>query len=406
MISSPIPSTYFDSSLQYKNQKRYILIFFFVFSFLFFPVFLGILYLNYIEHIASKNVEIEASDWQDKSQGLTKIGFANGVEKIYKLDRIRKIINQKKDVNTIVFGSSTSETIKSSMFPQNQKVYNFSQSANPTPALVSELEALVEYEGFSYFVVPFDWALARLQSGTYFDLWKTPRSRSVPWGSMMRDSLTSSKVKMLLSKFWSICTANNRYETFKEILFLSKVENKVEYACPDGNIERSYDVSLPKCSGFYPDGSRNYSNYKKPLDKQSVTDSSLLLAVPKYQGLIPKRVPSELFNRLSKIIKKVKDKKGDIFFYLPPLLPGLEKKLLESQSGSRIIELKNEIHKFALENEVQVIDAGQSEKFGCEASDFIDTHHAIHTCYEKILPQFHKKRHMLGYGLLNGDQFK
>ena len=39
---------------------------------------------------------------------------------------------------------------------------------------------------------------------------------------------------------------------------------------------------------------------------------------------------------------------------------------------------------FSKANNLEILDASQSEQFGCEYGDFIDLHHALYTCYVKI----------------------
>jgi hypothetical protein len=37
---------------------------------------------------------------------------------------------------------------------------------------------------------------------------------------------------------------------------------------------------------------------------------------------------------------------------------------------------------------VAIIDAGRSERYGCEATDFVDEHHALPACYARVFARF------------------
>ena len=75
-------------------------------------------------------------------------------------------------------------------------------------------------------------------------------------------------------------------------------------------------------------------------------------------------------------------------------------KILENPEGKLLLNIKSTFNQFAIENEVHILDAGQSEVYGCKVSEFVDGHHALSSCYEKILPHFLEQRAKIPYGLI------
>ena len=41
-----------------------------------------------------------------------------------------------------------------------------------------------------------------------------------------------------------------------------------------------------------------------------------------------------------------------------------------------------------IQYDVAIIDAGRSERYGCEATDFVDEHHALPACYARVFARF------------------
>jgi hypothetical protein len=72
-------------------------------------------------------------------------------------------------------------------------------------------------------------------------------------------------------------------------------------------------------------------------------------------------------------------------FLLPPLAPGMEKAFLQSPRwGACLARSKRTLAAWAQQNRVTVIDAGEAERFGCAAGEFLDEHHAYPECYAKV----------------------
>jgi hypothetical protein len=80
------------------------------------------------------------------------------------------------------------------------------------------------------------------------------------------------------------------------------------------------------------------------------------------------------------------DHGGKLVFMLPPIIPGMERAMLEQPSNRVCLErTKTVLTEWAQRNRVVVIDAGQSERYGCTAGDFLDEHHAYPECHRRVL---------------------
>jgi len=383
--------------MQNITHKKYLLFLVSFFFLLFVPIFVSNLYFNYIEFISNR-VGAEAARWQDKTQGLPFV--AAHWERQLKIEKLKKLLSQQA-VNTIIVGASTVMGIKDYMFPKNQILYNFSVSNNSTNYCIHDIEYLLQKDNLSHFLIALDWAPGLLihPVSPASDWWSYSEPKTVSWLDMAKDSLTTSKAKIFLYKFWELSDTNDPLEVFRRIFFLSSSDIR----CPDGNVGRNFSLigNNQQCLGFYPDGSRNYF-YFSPLLQEDTGPSTIASYVRMNSENWPKwlKFHSEISTKLSDIIKKIKTKNADIFFILPPLAPGIEKKILETH-GRELLQFKKSLHDFAVRNNVQILDMGQSEEYGCKFSEFLDSIHASHACFEKLLPHFLRQRDKIGYGVIS-----
>src|SRR6185503_8084721 len=82
-------------------------------------------------------------------------------------------------------------------------------------------------------------------------------------------------------------------------------------------------------------------------------------------------------------------KGGRMIFLLPPLAPGMEKAFAQSPRwGACLGRSKAALAAWAQQNRVTLIDAGESERFGCVPGEFADEHHAYPACYAKLFAPF------------------
>jgi hypothetical protein len=80
---------------------------------------------------------------------------------------------------------------------------------------------------------------------------------------------------------------------------------------------------------------------------------------------------------------------GTLMLYMPPLVPGLESALLNHPKlAAPLLRTKQELAAWASDKSLVLADFGQSEKFGCVPTEFLDEHHADGSCYRKIFAVF------------------
>jgi hypothetical protein len=76
-------------------------------------------------------------------------------------------------------------------------------------------------------------------------------------------------------------------------------------------------------------------------------------------------------------------------FLLPPLAPGLEHALRKSPRWNSCFErTQSELHAWGSQYDVTIIDAGASERYGCQPSEFSDEHHAYPECNARLMRRF------------------
>jgi hypothetical protein len=98
-----------------------------------------------------------------------------------------------------------------------------------------------------------------------------------------------------------------------------------------------------------------------------------------------------LLERLAQLAGKLRQAGGRLLLILPPLLPGMERAFLDApQTAVQLARTKQQLAQWARETNVQIIDAGQSERYGCTAPEFVDEHHALPACYARIFERFWK----------------
>ena len=381
------------------HAGRYLRTLSIVFLCVLFPIFAANLYLNYID-LCDVNSHFEASRWQQKTRGVACTGAGNNRE--FKTLRLEEGLKEKNErINAVAFGSSTLMGMTADAAP-SVHLYNFSQSSNVLPFLVSGLEHLVQHKEVTSFIVPIDWAIRRPPQTGSTTAEEIKKQRLPSWKSLVQDALSTSKVNVLINTVHESIVSHS--------LGPLKIKfglNREDYSCKSGEIAKDFSSPFPrKCAGFHYDGSCDFSHYIDPLTASKAAEALRVGSISASIYITNLRVSKELLSRellsrVSAVIKKIKIRKADIFFILPPLLPGLEKKILTMPEGEILRQLKAALHKFATENQVQILDAGQSENYGCHVSEFIDGHHALPACHKKIMTHFYKHREKGKYGLIS-----
>jgi len=92
---------------------------------------------------------------------------------------------------------------------------------------------------------------------------------------------------------------------------------------------------------------------------------------------------------LAQVSKGLREKGGRLVPLLPPLIPGMEKAFLASPETRAYLERTRAVlERWARDNGIVVIDAGQSELYGCTGPEFTDEHHAAPECFAKVMARF------------------
>jgi hypothetical protein len=82
-----------------------------------------------------------------------------------------------------------------------------------------------------------------------------------------------------------------------------------------------------------------------------------------------------------------------VVLFLPPLLPGMERALLAAaHTAAPLRRTRQTLDAWARDHDLIIIDAGQSERYGCVAEEFVDEHHALPQCYARIFTRFWNDR--------------
>ena len=165
-----------------------------------------------------------------------------------------------------------------------------------------------------------------------------------------------------------------------------------EYRCKDGLPGKDFDtIYRSTCTGFRYDGSATFANSSRVANARSLILTATTSSSKYHQNLAKTGgVPdASLLQRLAALNSNARKNGGGIVLFMPPLLPGLEAEfMLQPQLASLLQSTKHSIDDWAHTEHMTVLDAGQSERFGCSADEFIDEHHAVSSCYEKIFKPF------------------
>jgi hypothetical protein len=352
---------------------------------------------NYVlvgRSFGGERVARAASEWQAATHGVTYAPpFAQN--RPFKVTRLE---DRLPDINAVVLGSSTAMGITASAFPRDIRIYNFSQSANLLGAVVGEAEALAANPNIKWIVVPLDWAV-----GLAFTPGGTPPAAqllgpaavngSPPPGVLAKlaDALSAPRVRDLFRALRGIVRAPDRAQAFRAVFFAEAGE---EYRCADGTPARDYDsIYRGRCVGFRYDGSATFGNLKPLTDERAAAllASAVLPESPYVAPLVRAKgeVPAEVLDRLAKLAPVLRQRGGDLIVLVPPLMPGLQRAIAGNPAASAALAHWSEtLAAWAVKNGVAVLDAGASENYGCLMPEFVDEHHTLPACYEKVFGRY------------------
>lgn len=338
-----------------------------------------------------------ASSWQQATQGVT---YAPPVGNTRPFKALR-LADRLPEINALVLGSSALMGITHSMFPANLRVYNLTATGNSTAAIAGEAQYIERHlsDRVRWVLAGLDWSVGMVYLGgatAEVDLSPASVERAyvdnpIPVHKRIEDALSWPRVAnlgtMVAAAFKSAEPLNNLRHTFFDI-------GGAEYRCADGSRARDFDViNRGLCRGYRYDGSWTFANDRR-LTPALVKTLAMAAAAPssKYtkhlcaNGGAPN---PELLKPLGETAQRFAGRGGRMVFLLPPLAPGLERALRETPRWQACLErTKSDLSAWALKYQVTVIDAGASERYGCQAMEFSDEHHAYPECNARMLRRY------------------
>jgi hypothetical protein len=362
-------------------------------------VMLPVLALNYalgLRSLGGGAAVLQASAWQQATHGVTYAPPLSDTRPF----KSARLFDRLAEINTVVFGSSTAMCITQSMFPDGMVVYNFAQTGNLLMTVIAEAEFLQRTQArLKWLVIPLDWVLGFVyQPGTPGREELTPpatgstrQSPAVPVAQQLQDALSLPRVKNLLGTFKYIARAPAPAAAFRQ-MFLQQAGD--DYRCADGTPARDFDtIFRGTCTGYRYDGSATFANLEPvPARRAGALIASAVVPSSKYAvdlirtGGEPNPV---LLDRLAALSRDMKRAGGSVVLFMPPLLPGMERAFLDSaQTGGALRRTKEVLDVWARDQDLIIIDAGRSERYGCVAEEFVDEHHALPECYRRVFARF------------------
>jgi len=330
-----------------------------------------------------------ASEWQQRSGGVTYSPPINN-NRAFKILRLH---DRLPDIDTLVFGSSTAMGITADALP-GHRVYNFAQSGNSLWSVTGEAEYVIRHWGdrIRTLFIPLDWSLGFIYQSQQFiaqdlSLAAVPVGQRPPVPAILREAMSMPRVMDLIGILQDTAVSPDRHTAFRR--YFLEAAGRV-YACPDGMPAKDFDtVYRGLCTGFRADGSATFADQKRVsqesapavLARAASASSQYAAALAKTAG----QPDAALMRRLSGLAGLARGKDIRIVFFLPPLLPGLDDRLAQSgHAGAALARTRQALLQWAAAENVPVIDAGPSGRYGCEATEFVDAHHALPACYRKI----------------------
>jgi hypothetical protein len=167
-----------------------------------------------------------------------------------------------------------------------------------------------------------------------------------------------------------------------------------EYRCPDGQIARDFDVvNRGLCAGFRYDGSWTFGGERR-LSPARAAVLARAAAAPssKFSRFLcsARGEPNPAYlQRFGEVAGRMAARGGRMLFLLPPNVPGMEVEMEKfAESAACLARTKAVLGAWAARHGVTIIDAGQSERFGCLPGEFLDENHAWPECHARIMKRY------------------
>lgn len=328
-----------------------------------------------------------AADWQRKTQGIAYLP-TSGSDALFKLERLN---DELPRINAVIFGASTAQTITANLLPPSVKAYNFAQHGHGLLSAIGEAETLLNQQPqIKWLIFPLDWSIGFLyQAGTPVAAnLDRPRPSSVTPPSLpqrIQDALSYPRIQGLAEISAHILRSPDPIHAFRQYFMQAASD---EYRCPDGSLARDFDtLNRGLCAGLRADGSVLFTDSTRVQDATSLIAKAMVASSQYSKNLtLTQGQPNPIIlQQLAQLARKTEQRGGGVILFMPPLLPGLEKTMLQHpEYGAYLATTKRILNQWSLDENLPLFDAGQSERYGCRPEEFIDQHHALTPCYQKI----------------------
>lgn len=337
-----------------------------------------------------------ASQWQQRTRGIT---YALTTIDTHLFKTLR-LDDRLPEINTVVFGSSTAYSLTQQAFPDALRIYNYAQSNHSHIAAIGEATWLMAHtDNIKYLIIPLDWlppwiydthepVPANLSAATTMQQIQSETKPNFLLDKMC-DALSYPRIASLLEISKAILRAENRSAAFRGY-FLQ--EGSDDYRCADGTLAKDFDIiHRGTCTGFRFDGSYTFGSREPVKDAQPLILSATAANSEFNNTLMHGQgQPSPVMLRhLVALARQAERKGGKLLLFMPPLLPGIEAAIFKHAVGApHLTRIKQTLNAWAERENIIILDAGQSEHFGCNAVEFVDDHHTLPACYDKVFAAF------------------
>jgi hypothetical protein len=332
-----------------------------------------------------------ASRWQQETGGVT---YAPPISSNRAFKTLR-LADRLPQINTLVFGSSTAMTITADTLPSGLRAYNFAQSGNGLLSVIGEAQFVTAHFGdhVHWLLIPLDWSLGFVYQGgtlppTDLSAAQVAPPAEPPLAARLREALSLPRITTLGLVLRELAGAADRAAAARRLFFEPA---GVPYRCADGEMARDYDPTFRgQCVGFRADGSATFADQKRITDATApAVLAQAASASSQYARALAQKVgqpDAEMLEHLAALLQQARARGIRVVFFMPPLIPGLDARLLASaHSGEQLRRTKAALTAWAAQQQVPLFDAGPAEQHGCMATEFIDAHHALPACYRKIM---------------------
>jgi hypothetical protein len=338
-----------------------------------------------------------ASAWQEASKGVT---YSPPITQTRPF-KAHRLADRLPGINGIVLGSSTMMGLPEWIFPAPLRVYNLSLTANPTATIAGEAAYIEQHHAdrIHWMLVGLDWSIGMIyHPGPPAAVDLAPEAtlavfaaEAVPLHRKLADALALPKVVNLGKALRAVLGSSTPLTTFRHTFFELAGE---EYRCPDGQVARDFDVvNRGLCAGFRYDGSWTFGGERR-LSPQRAAVLARAAAAPssKFSRFLcsARGEPNPAYlERLGEVAQRMTARGARMLVLLPPNVPGMELEMQKvAESAACLARTKAALAAWAVRHGVTVIDAGQSELYGCVAGEFLDEHHAYPECHAKIFARY------------------